>query len=255
MIQFLLLLFAATLSAGAAANESVPLDRASIDIHDTASLQRGARTFVNYCLNCHGAQSMRYNRLEDLGLTKEQIQDNLMFATEKVGDTMTVAIRKADAREWFGNPPPDLSVIARSRGADWLYSYLRGYYRDEKTATGWNNIVFPMVAMPHVLYRLQGEQVLKPAGEGKEGAEGKEAKPAEGAEAHHAGPTLVLDKPGTLTPAQYDAVVADLVNYLVYMGEPAMAQRHKTGAAVLIFLAFAFVVVYALKREYWKDVH
>ncbi len=246
MKQILLFLLAATLCLGANASETVKLDRAPGDVHDSASLQRGARAFVNYCLNCHGAQSMRFNRLQDLGLTEKQIRENLLFTTDKVGDTMTVAMRKADGREWFGNAPPDLSVIARSRGADWLYTYLRTYYRDEKTLTGWNNLVFPMVAMPHVLYRLQGEQTLK-----TEAA----AKGEEGGEAHHAESHLVLNKPGTLSPVEYDAMVGDLVNYLVYMSEPFLTQRYQTGCLVLIFLGGLFVLVYSLKKEFWKDIH
>ena len=183
------------------ANEGVKLDRAPIDPNNQASLQRGAKTFVNYCLNCHSAAYMRYNRLQDIGLTDEQIKSNLMFAGEKVGDTMAVSMPKADAKAWFGVTPPDLSVEARARGADWLYSYLRGFYRDDARPTGWNNVVYDKVAMPHVLWSLQGEQILKID---------------EKTDTHH----LVLEKQGTMTPAEYDATIADLVNYLVFMAEP-----------------------------------
>jgi ubiquinol-cytochrome c reductase cytochrome c1 subunit len=201
----------ATLLAAAAAQ---PLDRAPIEPRDLASLQAGARTFVNYCLNCHGAQYMRYNRLGDLGLTEAQIRDNLMFAAEKVGETMTVAMTVKDGKAWFGVPPPDLSVIARSRGADWLYTYLRTFYRDEKTASGWNNRVFANAAMPHVLWQLQQEQSV----------------------------------------VQYDRTVRDLVNFLVYLGEPAALQRKSIGIVVLFVLGVLFVFAYAMKKAFWKDV-
>jgi ubiquinol-cytochrome c reductase cytochrome c1 subunit len=223
-----------------AASEEMKLERAPIDPRDAVSIQRGAQVFVNYCLNCHSAEAMRYNRLDDLGLTEQQIKDNLMFATDKVGDTMTVAMRRSDAKTWFGVPPPDLSVIARARGADWLYTYLRSFYRDDSRETGWNNLSFPNVGMPHILYELQGEQVLKP----QPGPEGT-------AEVN----TLVLKAPGKLSAGDYDKLTADLVNYLVFMSEPARETRIRIGYAVLIFLGVLFVPVYLLKKEYWKDVH
>jgi len=224
----------------ALASEEMKLERAPIDPRDAVSIQRGAQVFVNYCLNCHSAEAMRYNRLEDLGLTEQQIKDNLMFATDKVGDTMAVAMRGGDAKTWFGVAPPDLSVIARARGADWLYTYLRSFYRDESRNTGWNNLVFPNVGMPHVLYELQGEQVLTSQAGPKRTADVK---------------NLELETPGKLSPAEYDKRVADLVNYLVFMSEPARETRVRIGYAVLIFLGVLFVPVYLLKKEYWKDVH
>jgi len=241
MKKILLLVLVLPLTAVAATGH-VHLDSAPIDTRDAVSIQRGAKVFVNYCLNCHSAQYMRYNRLLELGLTEQQIRDNLMFASDKIGDVMTVAMRKADAKQWFGVQPPDLSVVARSRGADWLYTYLRSYYRDDKSATGWNNVVFENVAMPHVLWELQGQQVLK-------------VEESKGAHGDHAVKTLAVASPGTLTPVEYDRLVADLVNYLVFMGEPARAERVRLGYAVLIALAVLFVFVYLLKREYWKDVH
>lgn len=227
----------------AASSAGLKLDRAPVDLHDLPSLQRGAQVFVNYCLNCHSASYMRYNRLRDLGLTEQQIRDNLLLAGEKVGETMNVAMRTKDAALWFGVAPPDLTVIARSRGADWLYTYLRQFYRDPNRPTGWNNLTFPSVAMPHVLAQLQGVQVLTME---------------EGTDAHgHKTqiPRLQLETPGALTPVQYDQLVGDLVNYLVYMGEPAGMSRVHIGIAVLLFLAVFVVLSFLLKRAYWKDVH
>lgn len=235
----LILILSLLLPAAVLANEGVHLDHAPINPANQVSLQRGAKVFVNYCLNCHSAASMRYNRLHDIGLTDEQIKANLLFSGGKVGDTMTSAISKADAKKWLGAAPPDLSVIARSRGADWLYTYLRGFYRDETRPTGWNNTVFDKVGMPHVLWQLQGEQHLQ-ASEGNE---------------HEAAPKLVLTKAGTMSPAEYDVLVADLVNYLVFMGEPAKSLRLQLGVAVLLFLSLLFVVAFYLNKEYWKDVH
>lgn len=231
-----------------AAGDHLKLDRAPINEEDQASLQRGARHFVNYCLNCHNAGYMRYNRLEDIGLTKQQILDNLVFTGVKVGDLMKVAMDPKDAKSWFGATPPDLSVIARSRaseagsGADWLYTYLRSFYRDAERPTGWNNTVYPNVGMPHALWELQGEQVLaehKVRGDGYMKTE----------------MALKLDRPGKLSKAEYDEMVADLVNYLVFMGEPVRADRKTMGMLVLIALGLLFILVYALKKEYWKDVH
>jgi ubiquinol-cytochrome c reductase cytochrome c1 subunit len=225
------------------ANVGGQLDTAPSDPRDLLSVQRGAKTFVNYCLTCHSANYMRYSRLQDLGLSEDQIKQNLLLAGGKIGDTMQVALRTTDAKQWFGVPPPDLSVIARSRGADWLYTYFRTFYRDDARPSGWNNQTFPQVGMPHVLYGLQGEQVLRVV-KGKN-AHGHEGETRE----------LVLEKPGKLSPMQYDAFVADLVNYLVYMGEPARNDRIRIGMFVMMALAVLFVLAYLLKREFWKDVH
>ena len=232
----ILFVLAFLLPMAAFANEHVKLDHAPIDPSNQVSLQRGAKTFVNYCLNCHSASYMRYNRLKDIGLTDTQIKANLLFAGDKVGDTMTVAMPKADAKAWFGATPPDLSVEARARGADWLYSYLRGFYRDDTRPTGWNNTVYDKVAMPHVLWELQGQQVLKVN---------------EATEEH----VLVLDKPGTMSPAEYNLMVADLVNYLVFMAEPFKERDKHLGLLVLAFLGLLFGLTYALKKEFWKDIH
>jgi ubiquinol-cytochrome c reductase cytochrome c1 subunit len=226
-----------------ASSAGLKLDRAPIDLNNLPSLQRGAKVFVNYCLNCHSASYMRYNRLSDLGLSDQQIKDNLMFTTDKVGETMKVAMRSKDAAHWFGVAPPDLTVIARSRGGDWLYTYLREFYRDPTRPTGWNNHIFPNVAMPHVLAHLQGVQVLRM----------EEHTDAHGHKVQT--PRLVLATPGAMTPVQYDQMVGDLVNYLVYMGEPAAASRVEIGIVVLLFLAVFIVLSWLLKRAYWKDVH
>lgn len=236
--NFLFLLAAAPAFAFAA-GATVHLDKAPVNLDDQESLQRGARVFVNYCLNCHGAAAMRYTRMQDLGLTEEQIKDNLMFAAEKPGETMKVAMSKADGKAWFGATPPDLSVISRSRGADWLYTYLRGFYRDDTRATGWNNTVFDKVGMPHVMWSLQGEMAPRYKKEGE----------------HEVIDRLELVKPGSMSLVEYDAMVGDLVNYLVWMGEPAQVQRKQLGVIVLIFLSVFFVVAYYLKKEFWKDIH
>ena len=236
--HFLFLLAAAPVVAFAA-GATVHLDKAPVNLTDKESLQRGARVFVNYCLSCHSASVMRYSRLQDLGLTEEQIKDNLMFAAEKPGETMKVSMAKVDGKAWFGATPPDLSVISRSRGADWLYTYLRSFYRDDSRATGWNNTVFDKVGRPHVMWNLQGE--LAPVYKTQGG--------------HEVIERLELVKPGSVTLAQYDAMVGDLVNYLVWMGEPAQVQRKQLGVIVLLFLAVFFVVAYYLKKEFWKDIH
>lgn len=220
-----------------AATGEFHLDRAPDRSRDPTALQHGARTFISYCLNCHSASYMRYNRLQDIGFTEQQIREELLFTADKVGELMTVAMRGADAKQWFGVAPPDLTVIARARasgmgtGSDWLYTYLRGFYRDETRPTGWNNTLIPNVAMPHALWELQGEQVLGPDHK------------------------LVLASTGRLQPEQYDALVADLVGFIAYMGEPMANFRRELGFAVLIFLAILLVSAYALKREYWKDIH
>ena len=236
----------ATMPVLAVAAEGGPaLDKAPVDLSDKASLQHGAKLFVNYCLSCHSANFMRYNRMaKDLGLTDAEVKDNLMFASDKVGDTMSVAMNPEDAKRWFGNPPPDLSVIARARGADYLYTYLRTFYQDDKRPFGVNNEVFKDVGMPHVLAELQGVQ--KAVYHTEKDAEGIEHTSITGFE---------LVTKGSMTPAEYDAAVGDLVNFLVYMGEPAQLQRKAMGIKVIAFLLVFFVLAYLLKKEYWKDIH
>lgn len=232
-----------------AAGGTVVLDKAPIDTRDHASLQNGAKLFVNYCLNCHSAASMRFNRLKDIGLSEQQIKDNLLFGTDKVGETMKAAIDPKQAKEWFGANPPDLSVIARAKagnggtGADYLYTYLRSYYRDDTKATGWNNTVFPSVAMPHVLYELQGER--KPI---------FEDKVEHGQKTHVFTGQWEQVSAGTMSTAEYDKSVADLVNFLQWMGEPAQNQRVRLGVWVLLFLAVFTFIAWRLNAAYWKDV-
>jgi ubiquinol-cytochrome c reductase cytochrome c1 subunit len=221
------------------------LDRAPINVKDQASLQAGARTFVNYCLNCHTASMTRYNSLRGIGLTEGQIKDNLLFTAEKVGEMMNTGMTRKDAKEWFGVVPPDLSVEARARGADWLYTYLRGFYRDPTTPTGWNNTVFPRVGMPHVLWDLQGVRVIKEEPK----AEGESHGPA----AHVVKFETVI--PGKLSAVEYDVVARDLVNYLVWMGEPNQVARKQIGFWVLFVLGILIVLTWLLKKEFWKDVH
>jgi ubiquinol-cytochrome c reductase cytochrome c1 subunit len=244
MKKLLFLLLALPMLAIASEGGEPPLQRAPIDPHNRASLQRGAAIFVNHCLNCHSANVMRYGRLTDIGLTEAQIKDNLLFATDKVGETMTTALDPKIAKAAFGVVPPDLSLVSRSRSPDWLYTYLRSFYRDPASKTGWNNTVFPNVAMPHVLWEYQGTQALQVT---------ERTDPNTG-EAH-ATRRLVADTPGKMTPLEYDRYVADLVNYLDFMGEPAQGHRKLWGILVLFFLAGFFILALLLKTEYWKDVH
>ncbi len=241
---FVLLLALAPAWAFATGGEGIHLEKANIDPTNTQSLQRGARLFVNYCLSCHSASLMRYERMgKDLGISEELVSENLMFTGGKVGELMTVATAPADAKEWFGTVPPDLTVIARARGVDWLYTYLRSFYLDDSRHIGVNNLVFPDVGMPHVLWELQGWQ--EPIITTVKDHEGKETKVVD----------LELVEPGLMTPKEYDRAIRDLVNFLDYMGEPAKHDRRALGVNVLMFLFLFLVLAYLLKREYWKDVH
>jgi len=227
------------LVAGAA--EHVHLDEVDIDLQDKESLRHGARVFTHYCLSCHSASYMRYQRLvDDLGIKEDELRQDYMFASKKIGATMKVAMQPSDAENWFNKAPPDLSVIARSRGADWLYTYLRSFYLDSSRPWGVNNLVFDKVGMPHVLWRLQG--LAEPVYETNE-------------EGNQVIDHLELTQPGALSPDEYDALVADLVNYLVYMGEPAQTDRRSLGIWVILYLLAFAALLYLLKRVYWKDVH
>jgi ubiquinol-cytochrome c reductase cytochrome c1 subunit len=233
-----------------ASEAGFPLDKAP-ERDSLASLQNGAKLFVNYCLNCHSANAMRYNRLRDIGLTEDEIKNNLLFTQDKVGGMMTVAMKPDDAKEWFGAVPPDLSVITRAKssgagsGADYLYTYLRSFYKDDTRPTGWNNMVLPNVAMPHVLWQLQGVQAARFEDVADEHEPGKTEHKFVGFEQ--------VSK-GTMTKAEYDTNVADLVAYMNWMAEPSQNTRKKLGTIVVLFLtAFAFLA-WRLNASYWKEV-
>ena len=211
--------------------ENIELSKAPIDLTNNQSLQRGAKTFINYCLNCHSANFMRYSNLQDIGLSAETIKNDLLFTGDKIGDTMSVNMSAKDSKKWFGASPPDLSVVARSRGADWIYSYMRGFYSDPSRPMGWNNTVYVNSAMPHILWELQGEKILNPK-------------------------TKKLEKfsSGKLNAKEYDAMIADLTNYLVYMSEPDQLKRKKMGYYVIGFLLLLLFLTIILKKEYWRDI-
>ncbi len=240
MILILLMMVSVSVSA-AGGSKLMHMD---VDLSDQTSLQRGAKTFVNYCLSCHSAAYMRYNRMgEDLGISDDVLKTNFMFGTDKVGDTMTIAMQKSDSNEFFGVTPPDLSVIARSRGADWLYSYFKTFYVDKSRPFGVNNLTFKDVGMPNVLWQLQGIQRLT------------ESEHEDGL--HHA-PTfedLELISPGSQNEEEYDRTVRDLVNFMVYLGEPIKLKRAKIGVWVMLYLFIFMIIAYLLKKEYWRDVH
>ena len=229
--------------------EGFPLDKAPDRSNNLPALQNGAKLFVNYCLNCHQAASMRYNRLRDLGLTEAQISANLLFTSDKVGALMTTAMAPKDAKAWFGVVPPDLSVISRAKssasgtGGDYLYTYLRSFYKDSTRPTGWNNMVLPNVAMPHVFWELQGTRSVKFAEE--KGEDGKLGKVFAGYE---------QIKPGTMSPLEFDTAVADLVGYMEWMAEPAAATRKRLGVWVLLFLSGFALLAWRLNASYWKEV-
>jgi len=238
----------AFISGAHAAATGIAWDKAPNRTNDLPALQNGAKLFVNYCLNCHSAAFMRYNRLTDIGLTEKQIKDNLLFASTKVGDTMKVSMDPKEAAQWFGGNPPDLTVIARSRsgangsGADYIYTYLRTYYRDDTKATGWNNLAFPNAGMPHVLWELQGER-----------------QPVFETASSHGHEVQVLKgwqqvKPGSMDQRTYDSSVADLVGYLSWMAEPAQNTRVRIGVWVLLFLGLFILVAWRMNAAYWKDI-
>ncbi len=244
------LLLALNLAAGAyAATVGIPWDKAPVKTNDQASLQNGAKLFVNYCLSCHSAAFMRYNKLVDIGLTEQQIKDNLLFTTEKVGETMKANIDPRQAKAWFGANPPDLTLIARSRagaggtGADYIYTLFRSYYRDPSKPTGWNNLAFPNIGMPHPLWQLQGER--KPIFEARQ-EHGHEVQAFTG--------RWEQVQPGEMTPLQYDQAVGDLVNFLKWMGEPGQNKRVAIGVWVLLFLLMFTFIAWRLNAAYWKDV-
>jgi ubiquinol-cytochrome c reductase cytochrome c1 subunit len=235
--------------AQASGGDSIAWDKAPNKLSDLPSLQNGAKLFVNYCLGCHSAAFMRYNRLRDLGLTEQQIKDNLLFTGAKVGDTMMATIDPRQAKEWFGANPPDLTLVARSRsghggtGADYLYTYLRTYYRDPTKATGWNNLIFPDVGMPNALWELQGDR-----------------EPVFATREEHGHQVKVFQgwkqlSPGTMTPIQFEESVGDLVGFLQWMAEPGQNARVRVGVWVLLFLGLLTAVTWRLNAAFWKEVH
>jgi len=233
-----MLLAPAGMTAGGG-NEN--LDSAYINLSDKVSLRNGAHTFVNYCLSCHEASYMRYERMaDDLGIDRETLKRDMMFAADKPGELMTVNMSDEDAKAWFGVVPPDLSLTARSRGPDWIYTYLRGFYRDEGTSTGWNNTLYPNVAMPHVLYQWEGMRRAN-----------FETSP-NGAKVLAGYDRL---SPGTMSAQEYDSAIRDLTNFMVYLAEPAKLVRYRIGFWVMIFMLVFVGLTYLLKKEYWRDVH
>lgn len=240
VLILILAMFASSLSGIvlAAGGGSAHIEHAQINARDTAAIQSGAKWFVNYCMSCHSAQYMRYNRLsEDLDLSEDMVMKNLVFSDAKFGESMDIAMRPGDAVKWLGKVPPDLSLIARSRGNDWLFTYLKSFYQDENGV--WNNLVLPNASMPHVLWQLQGIQrpVYSTSGDGEV--------------IDH----LVLEKPGLQTPEEYETTVRELVSFLDYLSEPAKLQRKSVGIWVMLFLTVFALLAYALKAEYWRDVH
>ena len=242
---FTFILLVALLSAAAGAQEPrLPLDHVKIDLGDRVALQRGARYFTNYCLSCHELKYIRYRQLEPgLGLTDKEIEDNLMLPGAKIGDRMRVAMPRKAAKKWFGVAPPDLSDIARVRGIDWLYSYLRGFYRDPKRPFGVNNVVFKNVPMPDVLWKLQGWQ--DPVYANITGPDGSTHKVLNG---------VKLVKPGSMTPEEFNRTVKDIVTFLAYVSAPYQRQSHRIGAWVISAVILFTILAYILKRDYWKDV-
>jgi ubiquinol-cytochrome c reductase cytochrome c1 subunit len=242
--------FAASANEGGAA-----LPSAQVDLTDKASLQRGAGLFMSYCSGCHSLNYQRYSRTaQDLGLTEEQVEQNLIFTDARIGETMATGLDPAQGEKWMGKAPPDLSVVARTKheGADWIYAYLKSFYVDESRPTGWNNTVFPGASMPHVLWELQGVQhaVTEPKHEGAEacphGETGGRCITGFGIPEH---------QKGTQTPEEFDRTARDISAFLAYVGEPSQMNRESMGVWVVLFLAFLTFLTYLLKTEYWRDVH
>jgi len=235
----LLIILLLTLSFGAIANEEIELQSANIDLSNNESLQRGAKHFVTYCLGCHSAKHIRYLRIAiDVGADPQKVLKEIAPEGASIYDQLHSAMNKHDAEKWFGTQPPDLSLIARSRGADWLYSYLKSYYVDTTKPLGVNNLVFKDTAMPNPLWQLQGEQHA----EQRKTIYGEYTK-------------LVVEEHGTLSEKDFDLFVNDLVNFLVYVGEPVQLERQRLGKYVILFLLLFLVIAYLLKKEYWQDVH
>jgi len=241
--------------------EHAKLDSVKVDLGDKASLQRGARIFVNYCLSCHSAAYMRYNRMAaDLGIPEDLLVKNMVFIPDAKGDLKPGSLMKATmppdvAKAAFNTVPPDLSVITRSRTPDWFYTYMRSFYRDESRPSGWNNTVFPNVSMPHVLHDWQGQQRPVFRTVQLEAVVTEGGKKVKKTTEEHVFDHFELERAGSMTPEQFDGAMRDLTNFMVYLGEPAKLVRYQLGVLVLVFLAIFFVIAFLLKKEYWKDVH
>lgn len=221
------------------------LDRVEVSLDDKVSLQNGAKLFVNYCMSCHSAQYMRYNRMAaDLEIPEDLVKKHMIAGDGKIGDPMVATMSEEDGEAWFGVPPPDLSLIGKLRDPEWLYTYLRTFYIDDSTASGWNNKVFPNVAMPHAMVELQGVQ--KPVYETETDDQGVEHTSISGFE---------LIRKGSMSPHEFDDAMSDLTNFLYYMGEPARMVRIGWGMWTMLFLAVFGILAYMLKIEYWRDVH
>ena len=246
-------------NAFAAGGHGAVTDKVYMNMSDKASLQNGAKLFVNYCLSCHSAGYSRYNRVaQDLDIPLWQLKENLMFTTEKEGDLMKTTMPEEDAKDWFGVAPPDLSLVARVRKPDWLYTYFRAFYQDESTPSGWNNSLFENVAMPHAMYELQGVQRFVGKVEKKDGVEAIDANAASdavGSQRVVGDAIFELEYPGKLTPEEFDKSMADLTAFLTYLAEPAQLQRKSIGVYTMIFLVLLLLLCMMLKHEYWRDVH
>lgn len=258
-IIFILLMgfmpFAAVASEGHACGQ-IDCDHVDVNLKDQEALQRGAQIYTNYCAGCHAMQYQRYERTaNDIGVPADSYKKYLIFNDAKIGDLMTIGMPSKDAAVWFGAPPPDLTLSARLRGTDWLYTYLRNFYRDDTRPWGVNNKVFPSVGMPHMLAELQGLQECAPGPAIAENG-GIKRDPLTGKEdtSVSCGKFKITQK-GKLDEKQFDASVKDLVTFLAYVGEPSKLDSHRIGVFVLLFLSFMFIWAYLLKREYWKDVH
>jgi ubiquinol-cytochrome c reductase cytochrome c1 subunit len=237
------------------------LDEVHMNMSDKASLQNGAMLFVNYCLSCHSAAYSRYNRVaEDLEIPLDLLKENLMFTSEKTGDLMVATMPEEDARNWFGVAPPDLSLVSRVRKPNWVYTYLRAFYLDESSPSGWNNSLFSNVAMPHAMYELQGVQKLVGKVEDHGAGAAHAATPTEGVELGEnqkiVGDAIFeLVHPGKMTPEEFDVAMTDLTAFLAYLAEPVQLKRKKIGVYTLTFLILLMLLCYVLKKEFWRDVH
>jgi len=252
-LRALIVLLAALPAAALASEEGYPLQEANADVSNLASLQRGARNFVNYCQGCHSAKYMRYSQLAtDLALTEDDVKANLMFTGERIYDTMQSVMPPEKARQWFGNAPPDLSLIVRSRGPDYVYTFLRSFYEDSSRPTGVNNAVLPGTAMPHVLAPLQGVQHAR-----FEDAHDEAGKPVIDKTTGKPVKNLAGLEPGVtgdMPAATFDSFVRDTVAFLTYVAEPAKARRESLGIWVVLFLLMFAAFAWFLYKEYWKDV-